>query len=537
VGEPTFGDCIWQATSWLTAAETTPVGLPAADYAASDLCDLVTALISLSDYVLDSRGVGMDFPLTALDTWERAMLSTHQSLRLARRFLLDIYASETETRKPRPLTAVAASLQTASDLLRTHRKRPAGKPVADCSPWAQVAMSGTVSRALAAEIGRWSGLIAPWALWASHSAPPEAAGEFLAVSRCLQTAHASAAQTAGITPVTADDKELLYGIPAAYPPARIPPGDSETVRDLCAAIAVTAERLRLAAFIAPDHAAWSPSVSARGWERSARAAAIASHTAGQALRILCGQPGLLHPAETATVLATGKRLTTARDAWLRTAQTLNGITTESIHSLTRTATEAQDLMLRLGRLATGNPRWTPAKHDQRPDRRAPASLATDQATARAVLAALHQAADALAMLADRDLAVITTAETAGRLYVPTRQLPARYDIPHPYGPAPGNRAAELMTAYLSTITATRAAANHLADLALQTEAPSKVLALARRAVSADDHPLAPTAGQLAAQDRATAHPSSRSTATVGDSQRVLRSSRGQEPTSSRERSR
>jgi hypothetical protein len=94
-----------------------------------------------------------------------------------------------------------------------------------------------------------------------------------------------------------------------------------------------------------------------------------------------------------------------------------------------------------------------------------------------------------------------------------------------------------MAAYLSTITATRTAASHLADLALQTEAPSKVLAVARRAVSNSDRPLAPTAAQLAAQDRTTAHLSSRSAATVSRSQRARQSSRVQKPSSSRERSR
>jgi hypothetical protein len=484
-----------EATRWLAAAETASAGWTADGAVADDLCGLVTALVSLNEHVLDSRGIGMDIALTALDPWERAALGMHQSLRLARRFLLglskpDGYAQAT------PLAAIAAPLQAAGDLLSTHRKRPAGQPAADCSPWAQVVSSNIVSQSLTAEIGRWSGLLAPWALWGSQSAPPHLAGDFLAVSRCLQTARAS-----GAIPVTADGRDLLYGIPDAYPPERIPPGGSESVDELCTGIAVTAERLRLAAFLAPDHATWSPSVSARGWERSARAAAIASHTAGQTLQTLSKQADKLGPALGAAVRAADARLITARDAWLSIAQTLHAITTESANSLTRTAAEAQDLMLRLGRLASRNPRWTPAKQDQVTEQRVPGELVPDAATARAVLAAVHQAADALAVLADRDLATVANAEAAGRLYVPTRQLPLKYDVPRPYGPAPAERVAELKTAYASTITAAHTATEHLADIAISTGAPSRVLALARRATSADQDQQMSTAAQLAGQDR------------------------------------
>jgi hypothetical protein len=509
------------ATRRLAAAETASASRTADDIVADDLCSLVTALISLSEHVLDSRGIGMDIALTALDPWERAALSMHQSLRLARRFLLGL--SKPDGHAPTTLlAAIATPLQAAGDLLGTHRKRPAGQPAAGCSPWAQVVSCTIVSQALTAEIGRWSGLVALWALWGSQSAPPHLAGDFLAVSRCLQTAHAPDA-----IPVTTDDRDLLYGIPDAYPPERIPPGDNESVAELCTGIAVTAERLRLAAFLAPDHAAWSPSVSARGWERSARAAAIASHTAGQTLQTLSKQADMLGPALDAAVRAADARLITARDTWLSTAQTLHAITTESANSLTRTAVEAQDLMLRLGRLASGNPRWTPAKQDQITEQRVSQELAPDAATARAVLAAVHQAADALAVLADRDLAAVANADAAGRLYVPTRQLPLKYDVPRPYGPAPSERVAELKTAYASTISAAHTATEHLADIATTTHAPSRVLALARHATSADQDQPTPTAAQLAAQDRpkrATELPASQTTAMNPDQQQARRRS-------------
>jgi hypothetical protein len=513
-----------EATRRLAAAETASASRAADDAVADDLCGLVTALISLSEHVLDSRGIGMDIALTALDPWERAALSMHQSLRLARRFMLGLSSADGYAR-PTPLAAIATPLQAAGDLLSTHRKRPAGQRAADCSPWAPVVSSNIVSRALAAEIGHWAGLLAPWALWGSQSASPHLAGDFLAVSRCLQTAHAP-----GAISVTTDDRDLLYGIPDAYPPERIPPGGNESVEELCTGIAVTAERLRLAAFLAPDHAAWSPSVSARGWERSARAAAIASHTAGQTLQTLSNQANMLGPAVDATVRAADARLITARDTWLNTAQTLHAITTESANSLTRMAAEAQDLMLRLGRLASGNSRWTPAKQDQVTEQRVPGELVPDAATARAVLAAVHQAADALAVLADRDLATVANAEAAGRLYVPTRQLPLKYDVPRPYGPAPAERVAELKAAYASTITAARTATEQLADIAITTHAPSRVLALARRATFADQDQQTPTAAQLAAQDRphspkqATDRPASRTAARDRDQEQGRRRS-------------
>lgn len=76
---------------------------------------------------------------------------------------------------------------------------------------------------------------------------------------------------------------------------------------------------------------------------------------------------------------------------------------------------------------------------------------------------------------------MATAAADGRLYVPVRLLPDKYDIPHPYTPAPRPHADALLAAYDTAADAARRVTAALDDLAAAADAPSSLFAAARRA--------------------------------------------------------
>ena len=100
-------------------------------------------------------------------------------------------------------------------------------------------------------------------------------------------------------------------------------------------------------------------------------------------------------------------------------------------------------MLRTGRLAYHNPRWTPASADASPARD-PADLAATAGDLPVVLAAVHHATDVISRVAACDAEAVRDAASSRRLYLPTRLLPEDYDIPCRYASLaalPGRRAA------------------------------------------------------------------------------------------------
>jgi hypothetical protein len=165
-------------------------------------------------------------------------------------------------------------------------------------------------------------------------------------------------------------------------------------------------------------------------------------------------------------------------AWQQVDHLWDGMVTECRLLPTPAMTDASDLVLRLGRPVWDNPRWMPA-HAQRAPRRPPSVLAPGAADFKAVVAAAHQAIDALALIAKADGQAVESAAAAGRLYVPTRSLPGEYDVPRPFAPAPVTRCRALHEAYGVALDATIMASRALDELSLAAGTPSKVLALAR----------------------------------------------------------
>jgi hypothetical protein len=101
---------------------------------------------------------------------------------------------------------------------------------------------------------------------------------------------------------------------------------------------------------------------------------------------------------------------------------------------------------------------------------------------------MHQSVDALARVAEADLAAVQAAGQAERLYVPTRSLAERFDVPHPFIPAPVSRCKELCGAYEVALHASAEAASSLDRLSVASGAPSKALAFARAAATVQPSP-------------------------------------------------
>jgi hypothetical protein len=117
------------------------------------------------------------------------------------------------------------------------------------------------------------------------------------------------------------------------------------------------------------------------------------------------------------------------------------------------------------------------------------------------VAAVHQAAEALACVAAADLQEVDLAARAGRLYAPTRTLPESYDVPRPFGNATPADVADLLDTYRKAAGASAQAATALDTVAVILDAPSRTLAAARAATvpaqvartpsPADSHPADP----------------------------------------------
>jgi len=434
-----------------------------------------------------------------LQAWERAVIDAGTALRIAedrlRRGAAETAGDQTGTapQRARHLAAAATELRAGRDLLHTHLVTDPAGLARGRSEWVTVVTSLPVLRALGNEIGRWSRQLAPLAaLLASaaqhtapgghgHNAPLTARSEFASASGWLEAAGAAVRAALDIDPVRTSDTELLYAIPAAMAPQRQRPSPAEgSVAELCDGIAISASRLRSGMRDSGERARWSPTVTSGGWQWMAQAAAVTCHLSELALRSLATRASDLAslPISQTQLDAAADSMAGMRTAWQQVDHLWDEMITERKLLQTFVMTDASDLVLRLGRLVWDNPHWTPA-HAQRAPLRSPAVMAPRAADVTAVMAAVHQAIDALAVVAKADGQAVDAASAAGRLYVPTRSLPGEYDVPRPFAPAPLTRCQVLHETYGLALDATLMTARTLDELAVAAGAPSKVLALAR----------------------------------------------------------
>ncbi len=441
-----------------------------------------------------------------LHPWERAAIDAGAALRIAagclRRAAVEPVGdlvSGTAPQRARYLEAAATELAAGRDLLHTHLATDPDGLTLERSEWAYAVTSVPVTRALANEIGQWSLRLAPFTAWLANSAvahahpdgpgqtvPVSVRTEFATASQWLQAAGAAVHLALYIDPVQPADAELLCAIPAAMVPQRRRPGSAgESAAELCDGITISASRLRGAMRDSKDRARWSPSVTSGGWQWMAQAAAVTSHLSELALGALATRAGQLPgpPASKAQLLDVADFMAGMRTAWHQVDRMWDVMITESRLLPTQAMTDASDLVLRMGRLVWDDPHWTPA-HSRRAPLRNPAALAPETDAVTTVIAAVHQSVDALARLAKADMDAVEAADQAGRLYVPTRSLPEDYDVPRPFATAPVSRCQVLHEAYRVALDASVQAARALDDLSVAADAPSKALALAREAASA-----------------------------------------------------
>ncbi len=488
-----LGDFLRPARAHITAAARYggDLPLPARRAVITELDRLVTTMTRY----LDDLDLPADFtPASTADAEVRAALDGRLALRRAAASLHPAAAAVREAGADNThpaaghLSSASDHLAAGRDLLHTHFTfGPAGQPTGS-TWWAPVITSPPVTAALRAELAACSRQLGAWTAQLSRTGSPyaglpAAASQGLrAASRWLRAAANSAQAAHRQLDPPAAGRTLLLGIPAGFPPRRQPPSGAEPVPELCAGITVTAERLRHAVRAFAGQDSWSPAASSTSWRRHALAAAITGHSSELVLRNLAERARQLDlsPTIRAQLTSAASAVSHAWPAFRGIARHWDTISAGAHHGrdLSMVAAEADDLVLRTGRLAYDNPRWTPERADASPARD-PAVLAATVSDVRAALGAVHHAVDAISRVADCDTGAVRDAVSAGRLYLPTRLLPEHYDIPCLYAPAPSALAAKLLGCYDTAATATRRAALALDKLAITTGSPSRTLALSR----------------------------------------------------------
>jgi hypothetical protein len=405
---------------------------------------------------------------------ERALLDMRQALLITAEQLEPLIPQDPEPdlRDPgvRYLAGAVDALAAGRDLLGSHTATGPDATFAERSVWAPVLISQPFLASLASEAGRWAGRVSNWTGWlTSHDHPA------LAFPRDALSHAETALRRAAVRPGEWD--ALLRAMPTATPPARIPlPDKAESDTALCEGIAASSDRLRVITFGAADRAAWSSQVSGPAWKRAAWAGALVCHMSEVALTVLSQRGDTLLPETELKGAITA--LTDARAAWGQSIGSWRLCTTDTPFPATPVTAEADDLVLRLGRLVYAHPRWTPQISSKVRPRDA-ADLPADAA----VLAAVHTASDAIARMAANDRDSIATALAAGRIYMSSHAVSARYAAEtRPWVHITAQRADRLLDAYSAAARQGQLAVHALDELVLRIEAPSKVLALARKAV-------------------------------------------------------
>jgi hypothetical protein len=393
---------------------------------------------------------------------------------------LDIPAERVPSRGLHALSASADSLWAGADLLAAHAAADPAGNIFSRTDWAKVLRTDTVTAALTEEINHWTDRVAilcerqarlPAVTGTPGAVALAAAGKRLAAA----PAAAPGALAGGGDP--ADGWELLYAIPAAKTPARIPPGDGETVTQLCDGIAVSAARLKGAAFAMQSLPSGRLDSSAPAWRQ---AATIADATFDIAR---LGVASALHHPDGPSLHAAAEALGAAQVAWVQVGSGWDVMAAVTGSPVSEAAAEAEDLRLRLGRLVFQDPGWQPGRAAS--VTAVPTGDAARRWRFREVLNALHRAADALARMAEANLAVIPRAAYAQEFYMPGRALADEYASSRVYVAAPATQITQLVQAYEIAAEESTRAAEILDDLALHHGASTKILALARRALRSD----------------------------------------------------
>ena len=272
---------------------------------------------------------------------------------------------------------------------------------------------------------------------------------------------------------------------------------AQTIPGLCDAVSTTAERLRHLAWHSAQQPPWSPGLTITSLRQAAETSTLTSHHCALLHGLLAeAAADGAFPAATRDLAAAGRAARRASGTWYQAARGLREVTTDTRGRVSPAATEARDLAWWTGRLAHADPAWALTSGPHSPPR-TPHGLIPEPGDFPHVITAVHQAAEALALLADTEHHHLRGALRAQRILVPTRTLTSDYDIPRPYGPAPEEQTGPLLGRYQNAKKASRQATTGIGRAAQAAGAPSRVLATAREIT---------TAARLATPVMGTGHP-------------------------------
>jgi hypothetical protein len=499
----TFGEFLDLARRYAATAEDAPVERPGG-LVGGVLLELRRLTAVMTSYLDDAVRAGDLTQRSPSQSWEHSVLQQRQYLQHASRLLSMSWPGAPPPIRPRPqvaegnaqaqgLSRIADALSAGRELMLSHYEPAPWGGLAGRSRWAPALATESIILAVSSEMGTWSQVAATWTGWVAGVSPWHNAGAREALG------YAQTMLQAAATVPHPDEgtfrEELLRAIPYHAPPQRLPPHEAEGHAELCAGIVASAERLRAAA---SSPARSGHLMSGPAWQDSSQACAIALDLASRAMPMLADRAGHMSMSLPTAPEAGGApaALATARDAWLAINRCWRVITTDTQDPVSLFTEDASDLALRMGRLVSGNPRWTAAWHQAPGDG---ANLAPDEQGLHLALAAIHHAVDAIEHVARADLRGVQAAAKARRLYMPSNIIGGVALEKRLYLPALADRVYLLQCACQAAIDTSAQAAQMLDALALQYGTPSKPIALVRKVTpGVPDRTLQPPRDILAA---------------------------------------
>jgi hypothetical protein len=452
---------------------------------------LLRVVLAMSRHVQDITATGPQpgRGRPALDGWDRAGMEAREALIHAAAAL---HSETIGGRQPgvaagselaRRLDAAALSLTYGRDLLHTHLARGPRGGLRFRSEWGSVLTTPRARWALLAEMGSFARRLAPLGEQVGYSArargSPGVRRALNGACHWMQIMGTAIRQAHHDRPLFAADLELLRAVPAGACLPRPRPDTSGPVRSMPEAVVATAERARHAAWLSDSQPPWRPGMSVNSLRQTAAASTLTSHHCEILLRSLArgqgiaGEPGLALRAAADAVART-------RNRWLGIAHALDQITTSNQDQPSPAATAVGDLALWTGRLAYANPGWTLD--------RGPAATARPEAERfrepgerTEVLAAVHDACDAISRIASADRRQLRALAAAGQVLVAAGPEPGTLDMLGPLAPARPDRIGALLTLYQYTAQASAEATTTASAAETAAHAPHLTVLPALRA--------------------------------------------------------
>ena len=377
----------------------------------------------------------------------------------------------------RRIDAATLALVYGRDLLQTHLTRGPRGGLGFRTEWGASSPRPSARWALLAEMGSFARRLAPLGEQVGYSArargSPRARQAINGACHWLQIMSTSIRQAQHDQPLSAADLELIRAVPAGASLPRRRPDTSEPVASLPEAVVATAERARHATWVSDSQTPWRLGMSVNSLRQTAAASTLTSHHCEILLCSLArsqrvaGEPGI---ALRAAADAAGR----TRTRWLGIAHALDQVTTSNQDQPTPVAAAAGDLALWTGRLAYADPGWTLA------DGPAPAARPGEERSREPgempeVLAAVHDACDAMSRIASADRRQVRALTAAGQVLVAAGPEPGTLDMLGPLAPARPDRIGALHTLYQYTAQASAEATTAASAAATAARVPHRTV--------------------------------------------------------------